>query len=435
MTTRTMCAGLWLAAALAAAPKPTPVTFHKDVEPILQNRCQGCHRPGEIGPMPLLTYKQARPWAKAMREAVLLKKMPPWFVEAGSRKFSNDHSLSRQEIDTLAAWADGGAREGKANQAPPPRRFVEGWNIRKPDVVIEMPQEFAVLASGKMDYQYVVLPTGFTEDKWVQMAEVRPSFTAAVHHAVVFMRDPQSKWLREEGRPGIPFAPPRQTPEGRPRNDTGGGGNEILTIYTPGMVPDIWEPGVAKLVKAGTDLVFQMHYTANGKAGADRTKIGLVFATEPPRERVLTLGPANMGLVIPPGDANFKVESRAGFVNPSRLVSLFPHMHLRGKAFEYKLVYPTGESETILKVNPYRFNWQLSYKLEKPLPLPAGTRLECTGWFDNSANNPTNPDPTATVRWGEQSWEEMMIGFLDVAFDAKMDRRSFFTRPPASSPD
>jgi len=411
------------AAAGGAAP-----TFNKDVLPILQNRCQGCHRPGEIGPMPLLTYQQARPWAKSIREAVALKKMPPWFAVPGHSRFSNDLSLTQGETDAILAWVDGGAPEGNAKDRPKPREFVQGWNIRKPDVELTMGSDFAVPASGTIEYQYVVIPTGFTEDKWVEQVEVRPTYRASVHHAVVFIRDLQSQWLRGEAQPGVPFTPPKRTPEGRPRNDIGGAGNEILTIYTPGMVPDIWNPGIAKLIKAGSDLVFQMHYTANGKAGVDHTRIGIVFAKTPPTERVMTMGPANMGFAIPPGDANFRVDAqRAAFVNPARITSLFPHMHLRGKAFEYRLVEPTGETRTLLKVDPYKFNWQLAYKFETPVELKPGSRIECTAWFDNSANNPNNPDPKATVRWGEQSWEEMVVGFLDVVFDAKMDRRAFFT--------
>jgi len=415
------CSALMTAAAVAAP------TFHKDVQPILQNRCQTCHRPGEIGPMPLMSYQQTRPWAKAIKEAVAIKKMPPWFAEQG-HKFSNDLSLSPLEIATIVAWVDGGSKEGGAKDAPKPRAFVDGWNISPPDKVLDMGLDLAVPASGTVEYQYIVIPTGFTEDKWVQMAEVRPSYRAVVHHAVVFIREPESKWLRGEVEPGVAFVPPRRTPDGRPRNDIGGGGTEILTIYTPGMVPDIWTPGTGKLIKAGSDLVFQLHYTVNGKAGVDHGRIGLVFAKEPPKERVLTLGPANMAFAIPPGDANYKVDSRAGFVNTARLISLFPHMHLRGKAFEYRLVRPDAPPETILKVSPYKFNWQLSYKLANPIELTPGARIEISGWFDNSPNNPSNPDATATVRWGEQSWEEMMIGFMDIVIDARMDRRTFFTR-------
>jgi hypothetical protein len=405
----------------AAASAATP-TFHKDVLPILQSRCQTCHRSGEIGPMPLMSYQDTRPWAKSIKEAVLLKRMPPWFADPRYGKFSNDHSLTGEQIKTLAAWVDAGAPEGSVKNAPKPVRFTEGWSIPAPDVVLEMPGEISIPASGKIDYQYIVVPTGFTEDKWVQMVEVRPSNRAVVHHSVIFQREPASKWLRN-AEPGVPIS-------GGPA-DTGGAGNEILSIYTPGMVPDIWQHSMAKLVKAGSDLVIQMHYTVNGKAGTDRTKVGLIFAKEPPKQRVLTLLPANTGFRIPPGDPNFRVDTKVRIPNAAELVSFFPHMHLRGKAFEYRATYPTGETQTLLRVDPYKFDWQLSYKLEKPLPLPAGTSFECTGWFDNSPNNPNNPDPAKEVRWGEQSWDEMMIGFVDVAIDANWSRRDFFTPKPA----
>jgi hypothetical protein len=410
--------------ALAAEAATTPV-FYKDVLPVLQRKCQSCHRPGEIGPMPLSTYQQARPWAKAIRESVLLKRMPPWFADSRYGKFSNDWSLSQQEIETLVAWVDAGAPEGDISGAPPPKKFIEGWNIGEPDLVVEMPNAFPVPASGKIDYQYIVVPTGLTEDRWVERVEVRPSAREVVHHSVIFMREANSNWLRD-ARPGVPVT---AGPE-----SIGGMGSEILSIYTPGMVPDIWEPGMAKLLKAGTDLVFQMHYTANGRAAEDKTKVGIVFAKQKPSERVITLAPANTKFEIPPGHANYQVDAQLTTQNPSRLRSFFPHMHVRGKAFEYRVVFPNGERQTLLRVDPYKFNWQLSYKLAEPVPLPAGTRIEMSAWFDNSPNNPDNPDPSATVRWGEQSWEEMMIGFLDLAIEAGMDRRQFFRpRQPAPS--
>ncbi|MGH9592707.1 MAG: thiol-disulfide isomerase, partial [Bryobacteraceae bacterium] len=246
---------------------------------------------------------------------------------------------------------------------------------------------------------------------------------------VVFIRPPESKWLRGEAEPGIPFVPPRKRADGGLRSDISGenGQNEILTIFTPGMVPDIWAPGVAKRIPAGSDLVFQIHYTPNGKAVEDQGKIGLVFAKQPPALRALTLMPANLSFKIPPGDPDYKVETKVTLPNGATILSLFPHMHLRGKAFEYRVTYPDGRTETLLQVPKYDFHWQLSYKLEKPVVLPPGTRFECTAWFDNSPNNPWNPDPTAEVRWGEQTREEMMIGFVDVEMPANMNVRQLFS--------
>ncbi len=403
-------------------------TFNKDILPILENKCQGCHRPGEIGPMSLMNYSEARPWAKAIKAAVLTKKMPPWFADPRYGRFSNDRSMSPDEIELFAKWADGGAKEGNPKDAPAPKPFVAGWNIQKPDLVIDSPVETKIPAKGVVDYQYILVPLNFTEDKWVQMVEVRPETPSVVHHAVVFIREPESKWLRGEIEVGKAWeAPPK-----RRAAETFGGGSDILAIYTPGMIPEVWRPGLAKKIRAGSDLIFQMHYTANGKDAVDRTKIGLVFSKEPPAERVLTLAAVNTMFAIPPGDPDYKVDAQAPHVNAGELLSFFPHMHLRGKAFEYRLVKPDGETETLLKVPKYDFNWQLSYRLAKPIVIEPGSRIEATAWFDNSPNNPENPDPKATIRWGEQSWEEMMIGFYDVAVDAKFDRRTYHQKHKTS---
>jgi hypothetical protein len=429
-----LLAGLSLSTCLLAAggTGAEPVTFNKDVAPILQKNCQGCHRPGEAAPMPLLTYQQVRPWAKAIREAVLLKRMPPWFADPEERgRFSNDWSLSRSDIETLVAWSDTGAREGDPKDLPPPRQFVEGWNIGRPDAVFEMPNEFRVPAAGTIEYQYVVIPSGFTEDKWVQMAEVRPGNRALVHHVIAFVRAPGSKWLRDAA-PGVPFVPKKrdrpaaETQKRQQRNEEGEGGGEFLVGFAPGVVPEILRPGQGKLIKAGSDFVFQLHYTANGKAGADRTRIGLVFAKEPPAERIYTAAVQNRKFEIPAGDPNYRVDAAVTIQEAATLTALLPHMHLRGKDFEYRIVYPTGESEVLLRVPKYSFNWQLSYYLSKPIALTKGTRIECTAHFDNSPNNPNNPNPAVAVRWGDQSWEEMMIGFFDLAFDARKNPESLF---------
>lgn len=423
---------LTLAPALCLAAPPT---FYKDVLPVLQNRCQECHRAGEIAPSQFLTYKETRPWAKAIREAVLSRRMPPWFADPAHGKFLNDRAMSRAEIDTLVAWADTGALEGEPKHAPAPRRWTQGWAIPEPDAVFEMPRAFEVPAQGKIDYQYIVVPSGFTEDKWVRMVEARPSARSVVHHAVVYIREPGNNWLRGEARDGEPFVPPRSTPDGKPRGDTGGVGSDILTIYTPGNSPDVFRDGQAKLIKAGSDFVFQMHYTAAGKAAADKTSVGLVFASEPPRERVITVAAANDRFVIPPGEPNFQVPMRFKFANPGTLLSFFPHMHLRGKAFEYRFKPAGGAERVLLRVPSYNFNWQLTYRLENPLAVQPGDEMEVAGWFDNSPNNKFNPDPKAEVRWGEQSWEEMMVGFFDIAVSPAIDRRTFFRRLPPKKTD
>jgi hypothetical protein len=402
---------LFLLLPLTAAAATQP-TFYKDVQPILQTHCQECHRPGEIGPMALSNYKEVRPWAASIKEAVLLRKMPPWFADPHFGKFSNDRSLSAEQIDLIKTWADGGAPEGNPKDAPAPPDFVQGWNIPTPDVVLQMAAPFPIPASGKVDYQYIVLPTKFTEDKWVQMAETRPTDHSVVHHMVIFIRAPESKWLRE-AQPGVPFVPAERGDKNL--ENIGGGGSDILTIYTPGMVPDAFKSNQGKLIKAGSDLVLQVHYTPNGKPTQDQTKIGLVFSKTEPTERIRSVASSNTSFVIPPEDPNYEVVGKVKFRNETKLISFFPHMHLRGKDFEFKATYPTGETSVLLRVPNYNFNWQLAYRPVEPLILPAGTQIECTAHFDNSPNNPANPDPKASVKFGEQSWEEMAIGFMDIA--------------------
>ena len=366
-----------------ASPGPT---FHKDVEPVLQRRCQSCHRAGESAPMSLITYQQTRPWARAIRAAVLSGKMPPWQADPRYGKFVNDLSLTAAEKDKLIAWIDAGAAEGDSADAPKPRAFPQGWQIGTPDVVFEMPEEFQVPARGAIDYQYIAVSTHFTEDKWVEMAEVRPGDPTVVHHAIVMVDQ-----------------------------DDGTHREQYLAGYAPGMTPQMWKPGQARLIKAGATLVFQMHYAATGKPAQDRTRIGLVFAKEPVKERIVAMEALGLGLKIPAGDPHYRVDAAERMPQTVQLVGMRAHMHLRGKSFQFRAVYPNGESEILLDIPKYDFNWQPYYYLETPKLLPRGTVIECTAYFDNSANNPFNPDPAATITWGPQTWDEMMIGWLDVA--------------------
>ena len=425
----------WAVCAGAASIPSTP-TYYKDVLPILQARCQGCHRPGEAAPMSFLTYQDTRPWAKAIREAVLSRKMPPWLADPHYGKFANDRSLTRAEMDTLAAWAASGAAAGNPKDAPAPASFVNGWAIGKPDVVFEMPNEFQVPAAGTIQYQYIVIPSGFTEDRWVQIAEARPGNRKLVHHIIAFVRPPGSKWMKD-AKPGVPFVPQRtERGSGRNSREEGDGdvtSTELLVGFAPGLPPTQLGPGQAKLVKAGSDFVFQMHYTASGTAGTDRSRIGLIFAKEKPKERIFTSNATNNKFVIPPGDPNYQVESSIEIAQDTRLIDLMPHMHLRGKDFEYRAVYPTGETQVLLRVPRYDFNWQLYYYPQEPIVLPKGTRIECTAHFDNSPNNPANPDATKEVKWGDQSWQEMMIGWFDVAIQVDQKPGDIFRKKRADS--
>ncbi len=425
MQRRLFLLALTIAASAFGAAKD--VTFNKDVLPILQKRCQECHRPGEAAPMSFLTYKDTRPWAKAIRGAVVIKKMPPWFSDDVHGKFKNDRRLPQSEIDTLVAWVDGGAKEGNAADAPKGIEYAQGWSIGKPDVVIDMPVGFKVPASGTVDYVWFLAPTNFTEDKWVEKIEVRPGNSAVVHHVVLYARAPGSPYVKN-AKLGEPYFPAKSNQLQQHKPDTGEGSFytlgrddlEMVSVYVPGGDAYQTLPGQARLIKAGSDLLFQMHYTANGKEAVDRSRVGIVFAKEPPKERVVNTFIFNGNMHIPPGEPNHPVLARVTVQEDVKLMSMFPHMHVRGKAMQYKAIYPSGESQILLNVPKYDFNWQLSYYLRDPITLPKGTKLEITAWYDNSPNNPANPDPKSDVYWGEQTWEEMLAAFVDFAIPVDM---------------
>jgi Copper type II ascorbate-dependent monooxygenase, C-terminal domain len=398
-------AGLFAAALPAAAE---PVTFYRDVLPILQNSCQECHRPGEVGPMPLMTYEQARKAAPRIGEALTIGKMPPWYADPGVVHFANDRTLSTDQIARMMAWIDSGAPAGNPKDAPPPRAFAEGWQIGTPDLVVELPNAYPVPAHGTLEYQFVVVPLHFTEDKWVQAFEVRPSNPAVVHHATAVVRGPGSAWLAEVP-PGT-FRPKR----GDTVDPTGlSMSSGSLGAYTPGQPPVQYKPGRAMLVRAGSDLVLEMHYTPNGKAATDRTRVGFIFARERPAEMVRRFTLVNTRFEIPPGVASWRVDATTTIKTDMKLVALHAHMHLRGKAAEFRAVLPNGEAKPLLKISRYDPMWQLRYVLADELDLKFGTRIDASWWFDNSRHR-YNPDPTATVRWGDQNWEEMALAGFEV---------------------
>ena len=415
-----------LGAGLRPAPTSRP-TFYRDVLPILQAHCQVCHRMGEIAPMPLVTYAETRPYARAMARDATSHKMPPWFADACCGKFSDDPSLTEAQIATLRSWANAGAPDGSPRDAPPDPHWVEGWNISQPDLILQMLTPVTIPADGTVEYTYEIVPTGFAEDRWVQMSEIRPSSRAHVHHAVVYIRPPDSKWLR--GAPvGVPFTATSLNDPAL-RHQAHETTSDMLLVYAPGSSPDRWPDGMAKFVPAHSDLVFQMHYTTNGQAASDQTSVGMVFSKRPPAKRVITLQLANDHdpIPIPPNTDNYRVEVHGTLPNDCLLLSFFPHMHLRGKRFEYNLVQPDKSVETLLRVN-YDFYWQLSYRLTEPRLLKGGTEMQAVAWYDNSKNNPHNPDPDSPVQWGDQTWNEMMVGFFDVAVDAGISKEQFFIR-------
>jgi hypothetical protein len=397
------------------------VTFHKDIEPLLQKHCQGCHRPGEIGPMPLLNYVQTRPWAKAIRQAVVTRKMPPWFADSTVQRYMNDASLSATEIETFGAWSEAGAPEGDKADAPPPRTFVDGWTMSgAPDLVIEMPQPYQVPARGTIEYTYVIIPTGFTEDRWVTEAEIRPGNRAVMHHAALHVRPPDSKWLREYPA-GKPFVPAPGGASNQPSRS-----DEWLNSYAPGRPLPRLPPDTAFFVKAGSDFVLEFHYTTNGMATTDRSKIGLIFTSTRPRKRAFIAPVIGRNFVIPPNDPSYRSEGARTLEVDAVVLAAGPHMHLRGKAMDIKATYPDGRSETLVHVPRYDFNWQLLYEFGSGKIAPKGTRLEAVGVWDNSPNNRFNPDPTVEVRWGDQSWEEMLIAWITLQIDPDTDVNKLF---------
>lgn len=401
---------LMLVAASASGPSKSTVTFTKDVAPILYNRCIECHRAGEIAPMSLMTYQETRPWAKSIKQRVVERSMPPWSADPHYGKFSNDPSLSQKEIETIVAWVDAGSPKGDDKDMPAAPKFVEGWTIGKPDVVLSMSEAHAIPADGTVPYLYFTIPTGFKEDKWVQAMEIRPGNRSVVHHVIAFAQEAGA------GRKGAVS----ESQQGR--GQLGG--------ITPNKTGIVFAPGTARLIKAGSNIVFQMHYTTNGEATTDRTSIGLVFAKDAPTKTVVTGNALNARFVIPPGAESHEVKSSKTFNEDVHLTSFMPHMHFRGRDFVYTAVYPDGRSEVLLNVPKYDFNWQLTYVLDKPIALPKGTKLDCVAHFDNSTKNKFNPDPTKEVRWGDQTWEEMMIGWFSYTRDS--EQRETAMAKPAS---
>jgi peroxiredoxin len=378
------------------------VTFSKHVAPILQKNCQECHRPGQIGPMSLISYKDAVSWAETIREVVDEGRMPPWFADPKHGKFSNDRRLQSDEKKTLLAWLDGGMPEGDRKDLPSPRQFTEGWIIGKPDLILKLPQPFDVPAEtpkGGVPYKFVAVDPGFKEDKWVYRAEAKPDAVSVVHHIIVFILPPGQRYNPDN---------PGQT----------------LSGFAPGEMPMMGVEGMGKLIPAGSRLLFQMHYTPDGKPHRDQSMLGLIFAKEPPKHRILTKPIHNLAFItkiirIPAGAENFEMEGTYTFDRDCHILSFMPHMHLRGKDFRYEAIYPDGKKETLLSVPRYNFNWQTLYRLAEPKAVPKGTRIHCVAHFDNSTKNPHNPDPTHEVLWGDQTWEEMMLGWMDYYQDAK----------------
>jgi peroxiredoxin len=370
----------------------SPVTYTQHIAKILNERCVNCHRPGEIGPFSLTNYDETVGWAEMIAEVTGDNRMPPWHANPAHGKFRNDTRLSEQEKQLIKQWVDHGAPQGDPALLPPPPKFVAGWQIGEPDQVVYMSEKPAnIPAKGEVRYQYYQVDPGFKEDKWVVAAECRPGNRAVVHHIILGI-------AQMNGR-------------GRKVGDVH---SEWLTATAPGARPLVLTDGHAKLIPAGSKLVFQMHYTPNGTATTDLSCVGLKFTdAKNVKHQVGTDQAGNRGIRIPPGEANYKADALQVFSRDTNLLALFPHMHLRGKSFRYTAVYPDGKEEILLDIPRYDFAWQNAYEFAEPKLMPSGSRLRCEAVYDNSTENLANPDPTATVRWGDQTWEEMMIGYFD----------------------
>jgi hypothetical protein len=438
-----LCAALISADGQAAAKAPIP-TYAKDVAPILFRNCTGCHRPGEIGPMSLLTYDDVRPRAKDIRDKVADEVMPPWHADKAHGRFANDRSLSDAEKATLIRWANNGAPKGDLKDLPPAPTYTEGWSLGVPDVVLEMPVDYKVPADGFVEYEYFEIPTNFTEDKWVQAVEVRPGARAVVHHVIVTARPG-----KPEPRPGgFTFARGMDIPRGQTGAESGakpvdpkhGRGQSLFPApqrlgafiagFAPGTSPFRYEPGTAMLLRAGSTIVMQMHYTPNGKETVDRTRVGITFAKEPPKTELRLGTLINGQLKIPAGEKDYSIAAEMRTLTDVSLRSILPHTHLRGKSWEYSATYPDGRSEVILSVPKYDFNWQTEYVFAEPLKLPKGTRIVAVAHYDNSAGNKSNPDPTVDVAWGDQTWEEMMFTAFTYSIDGVKPGENFQLQLP-----
>ena len=379
--------------AAGAAEVPT---FTKDVAPILYSKCIECHRPTMFAPMSLVKYDEARPWAKSIKQRVAARTMPPWGADPAHGVFKNDPRLTDKEIETISAWVDGGAPKGSDTDMPKAPEFVNGWTIGEPDVVFEMPEAFQIPATGTVPYQYLRVPAKLTEDKWIQAIEIKPGARAHVHHVLAYTQ-----------------------PTGSPLNENGALGPGNIGGVTPNKPGVVFPPGVGRKLAANSDIVLQMHYTTNGEAATDKTVIGIIYAKEPPKQMASGGQVLNGRFVIPAGAPAHEVRAERVLQADTMITSFTPHMHVRGKDMTYIAHFADGKDETLLSVPKYDFNWQITYQLAEPRLFPKGTRIEVIAHYDNSPQNKANPDPAKDVRWGDQTWEEMMIGFWGSVTDRK----------------
>lgn len=373
------------------------VTYANDVAPILHQKCAPCHRAGQVAPFSLLTHQDAKRWATSIWEVTNARRMPPWQADPRFGKFANDRSLTPRQRAVLMAWFEQDAPLGDLSHAPRPPEFPTGWTIGTPDLMFEMAESYKVKAEGILPLQHFRVQTHFQKDMWVQAAEARPGDRSVIHHVFVYVDDHAKR------------------PDGRPLP------KRYLTGYAPGDMPSVFPAGVARKIPAGSDLTFEVHYSPIGQERHDRSTVGLIFAKQPPKHEAIFKAISQHNLWIPPGAKNHPERSSWTFPFDAHLLGLTPHMHLRGVDFTYTAAYPDGRSEVLLSVPRYDFNWQSAYRLVEPKPMPKGTRIDCLAHFDNSAENPANPDAGASVLWGEKTVDEMMIGYIDFYIDGPIE--------------
>ncbi len=400
---------LIIAALTGVAAGERVPTFSRDIAPILKARCVACHRPGQIGPMPLISYKQVRPWAKSIRDEVVTRRMPPWRADPAFGHFENDPQLDERARKLIAAWAEGGAPEGDPRATPRPARFDGEWNIGKPDAELAMPRAFTVPPKGELDLQYFTVDPGNKEDRYITAAEIRAGAAEVVHHAAVYIVPAPGGELPPDPDFGAPCdkktAPrPRKGPRAR----------DYLFSWSPGSPPFVAPPGSARILPAGARLLFELHYTTVGRPVSDRTRIALRFGKTRPAARVFTIVAENRAIVIPPRDPDYRASACIEISRPVTLIELKPHMHLRGRAMTFTLVEPAGRREVLLSVPDWSFDWQLAYRLARPRLLPVGARIEVDARYDNSAANKANPAPDQEVRWDDWWMAEMLAGMITV---------------------
>ena len=411
------------------APVVTAVTYHGQVARILQTHCVTCHREQGSAPFPLEQYEQVTDFGKMVASVVTRGIMPPWFatnqppsnpvdsqentndLPRPTQHWANDRSLPQKDRQQLLQWVQEGMPEGDPSDAPLPMEFPTEWQIGKPDLVLQIPSPIQVKAQGQMPYEHRIVDTTLREDKWVSAVEVKPTAPEVVHHVLIFIANPETT---------------------RPEIDEEAG---FFAAFAPGNNHQIYPDGFAKKLPAGTRLIFQMHYTPNGKATSDQTQLAVRFTDKPPVHAVLNHGIANHRISIPAGENNHLETASLTVPRDLELLAMMPHMHVRGKAFRYELVSPNGVRSLLLDVPRYDFNWQLEYRLAEPLSLAAGSRIELSAWYDNSSDNPANPDHTKTVGWGKQTTEEMMLGYIEfVRKDQKVLTKDDTPQDPSSPP-